>query len=107
MKKIPLPFIRAFENRILNVHPALLPDFGGKGMFGMNVHEAVIAAGVEQSGVSIHLVNEEYDKGRILFQAQYDIKEGETAESLAKGVLELEHLYYPKVISDFCLSIRA
>ncbi len=101
MKKIPQALIDGFEDRMLNIHPALLPKFGGKGMYGMHVHEAVVASGEKKSGISVHLVNEEYDEGKILFQAEYTLKEGETAESLAKGVLELEHLYYPQVVANY------
>lgn len=101
MKKIPGFLLEAYPDRILNIHPALLPSFGGKGMYGMNVHRAVIEAGAKQSGISIHLVNEEYDRGAILFQQSLEVHPQDTAESLAKRVLELEHRYYPQIIEEY------
>lgn len=81
---IPENLIKAFPNRIINIHPALLPNYGGKGMYGMKVHEAVIAAKEKESGISIHYVNEKYDEGEIIFQAKCGISEADTAEALAK-----------------------
>jgi len=101
MKKIPQYLIDNYEDRILNIHPALLPKYGGKGMYGMNVHQAVIEAGEPESGISIHLVNEDYDKGRILFQKSISILPEDDAESLASKVLELEHRHYPEVIESY------
>jgi phosphoribosylglycinamide formyltransferase-1 len=101
MKLIPARLTQAFDRKILNIHPALLPKFGGKGMYGMNVHEAVVSAGEAESGISIHLVNEKYDEGDVLFQAFYQLKEDETADSLAAEVLKLEHYHYPRQIEEY------
>lgn len=98
LKKIPDELIRAFPRRIVNIHPALLPKFGGKGMYGMNVHEAVIAAAEPESGMTIHLVNEVYDEGEILFQDKVAVQPGWTATDLQKAVLTLEHKHYPAVL---------
>lgn len=98
---VPPVLIQAFPNRILNIHPALLPEFGGKGMYGHHVHEAVKASANKESGISIHLVNEKYDEGEIIFQAKTSIDEPDTAETIQKKVLALEHEWYPKVIASF------
>lgn len=99
MKRIGPRTLAEFENRILNIHPCLLPKYGGQGMYGMRVHEAVIAAGDTESGVTIHLVNEEYDKGAILAQQSVAVHEGDTAESLAERVLAVEHSLYADTIA--------
>lgn len=96
--KIPLDLIRAYPDRILNIHPALLPKYGGKGMYGLAVHKAVIEAGDKESGISIHFVDEIYDHGRIFFQASCPISPEETSESLAKKIHELEYQHYPEQI---------
>jgi phosphoribosylglycinamide formyltransferase 1 len=101
---VPTHLIIAYPNHILNIHPALLPKYGGKGMYGMHVHKAVIAAGEQQSGITIHLVNEQYDEGQILFQAKCEIKPGYTPEDLADKIHLLEHQHYPKVIEEFILN---
>jgi phosphoribosylglycinamide formyltransferase-1 len=101
--KIPVPLIQAYPNKIINLHPALLPKFGGKGMYGMNVHEAVLKAGENESGISIHYVNEELDKGDIIFQVKCKIEGNDTAETLSKKVKALEHVYYPEII-ERCLA---
>jgi len=98
--KIPSYLIRRYKKRIINLHPALLPDFGGKGMYGDNVHKQVIASGAKESGISIHYVNEFYDEGEIIFQAKVAIQKDETPESLAKKIHELEYAYYPKVLKN-------
>lgn len=103
---IPEYLINAFPNRIINIHPALLPKFGGKGMYGHHVHTAVIEAGERESGITIHLVNEEYDRGEVLFQAKCEIENGETAESLAKKIHQLEYDHFPKVIMNYILPNR-
>ncbi|MGA1374069.1 MAG: phosphoribosylglycinamide formyltransferase [Flavobacteriales bacterium] len=95
---VPESFIARYGGRILNVHPSLLPAFGGKGMFGMHVHEAVHAAGVRETGMTVHRVNGEYDRGEILFQARAAIEPGDTPETIAAKVLELEHRFYPEVV---------
>jgi phosphoribosylglycinamide formyltransferase-1 len=96
--KIPEKLVKAFPDKIVNIHPALLPNYGGKGMYGMNVHEAVIANKDKESGITIHFVNEEYDKGRIILQAKCPIEANDTAEDLAKKVHALEYEYFPKAI---------
>ena len=101
MKQIPPRVIAAYRNRILNVHPALLPSFGGKGMYGMRVHEAVLAARSTQSGATVHLVDEEYDHGTIVLQERVDISPDETPETLAMKVLTLEHALLPEAIRRF------
>lgn len=102
---IPIKFLRAYPNRIVNIHPALLPKYGGKGMYGAKVHEAVLENNEKESGITIHYVNEEYDKGNIIFQAKYQIVQGETADSLAKKAHELEYKHYPRVIEELIDSI--
>ncbi len=104
IKKIPDALIEKYPGRILNVHPSLLPDFGGKGMYGLNVHKAVLEAGKKKSGLSIHLVDKGYDEGKILKQVQIDVLEGDTAESLLNKILELENIHYPLVIEEFVKS---
>lgn len=98
---IPAFLIRAFPEKIVNIHPALLPKFGGKGMFGMRVHEAIKKAGEKNTGITIHLVNEEYDKGRILFQKACTVADDDSLEQIAGKVHQLEHDSYPKVIEDW------
>jgi phosphoribosylglycinamide formyltransferase-1 len=96
------PFLtREFPNRILNIHPSLLPKYGGKGMYGHFVHEAVYNAGEKESGCTIHLVNERYDEGKIIFQAVCPISPDMNAIDIAKAVLRLEHTYYPQVIENY------
>ncbi len=97
---IPERLIKAFSAKIINIHPALLPKYGGKGMYGMNVHKAVIEAKDPQSGISIHYVNEKYDEGKIIAQHACAISENETAVSLAQKIHELEHEHFPKVIEQ-------
>ena len=96
--KVPPVLINAYPQRIVNIHPALLPKFGGKGMYGHFVHEAVIAAGEKQSGISIHYIDEVYDHGNIIFQCSCEITAGETPETLAKKIQLLEHAHYAPVI---------
>ncbi len=98
MKRIGPQTLAAFSNRILNIHPCLLPMHGGQGMYGMRVHEAVIASGDKESGATVHLVNAEYDKGAILAQQKIPVLEDDSAESLAKRVLALEHIIYADTI---------
>lgn len=102
---IPPKVTNAYEGRFVNLHPALLPYYGGKGMYGMNVHRAVIEAGDEHSGISIHQVNERYDEGKLLFQAACRVDEGMTPEQLAERVHELEYAHYPKVIEAVIASL--
>ncbi len=98
--KIPPALIQSFPKRIINIHPALLPEYGGKGMYGQKVHEAVIAAGEKESGISIHYVDELYDHGQLIFQATCPVLESDTAETLAHRIHQLEHKHYPTIIEE-------
>ena len=100
MRKMHPAVLEKYENRVFNIHPALLPKYGGKGMYGIHVHEAVIAAGEKESGVTIHRVNAQYDSGEIVRQATVPVLEGDTPETLAARVLEREHEFLVEVISD-------
>lgn len=100
---VPGDILSAFHHKVINIHPALLPKYGGKGMYGIHVHEAVIANAEKQSGITIHIVDEEYDKGKILCQATCDVAAVDTPESLADKVHELEYEYFPKVIENTVL----
>ena len=101
MKVLPTSFIKRLAGRILNIHPSLLPKYGGKGFYGIHVHEAVIAAGEQESGATVHLVAEEVDSGRILAQCRVPVLENDTPETLAARVLEQEHQLYWKTIRDY------
>jgi phosphoribosylglycinamide formyltransferase-1 len=98
---VPDYLVKKYEGRIINIHPALLPKYGGKGMYGMHVHEAVKAAGEAETGITIHLVNERYDEGKILLQARVKLTGSETAEEIAAKVHELEYRHYPDVIEKW------
>ena len=98
VKLVPAPVIAAYRGRIINVHPALLPAFGGKGMYGPRVHEAVLASGVQETGVTVHLVDEVYDRGAILAQARVPVLPGDTPDILAERVLAVEHRLLPAVV---------
>lgn len=98
--KIPQTLIEAYPRRIVNIHPALLPKFGGKGMYGQYVHEAVLQAGERETGITVHYVDEHYDNGDIIFQTACPILEGDTPETIAKRIHQLEHLHYPKVAEE-------
>jgi formyltetrahydrofolate-dependent phosphoribosylglycinamide formyltransferase len=98
--KIPPALVQAYPNKMVNIHPALLPKYGGKGMYGQHVHEAVIAAGETESGITIHYVDELYDHGKIIFQGKCRIEPGETAGSLAQKIHALEHEHYPRVVAE-------
>ena len=100
---IPPSIIQAYNGRIINIHPALLPNYGGKGMYGMWVHEAVIANKETESGITIHYVNEKYDEGNIIFQAKCAIDKNDTPEVLAAKIHLLEHEYFPKVIETLII----
>lgn len=104
LQLIPAYLIKAFQNRIINIHPSLLPNYGGKGMYGKHVHAAVKAANESKSGITIHLVNEKYDEGAIIAQYRREILPSDTSEDIGKKVLFLEHQYYPKVIEDYILN---
>lgn len=99
--KIPESLVRAYNNKIINIHPALLPAYGGKGMYGEKVHQAVINAGEKKSGITIHLVDEHYDNGKTLFQATVDVLSTDNADTLAEKIHVLEHEHYPKMISKW------
>ena len=98
---IPDNLIKAFPDKILNIHPALLPKYGGKGMYGMNVHKIIIKNKEKESGISIHLVNEKYDEGKIIFQAKCKINENDSPKTLAEKIHKLEYKHFPKVIEDW------
>lgn len=97
---VPGILTHEFEHRILNIHPALLPKYGGKGMYGMNVHAAVLEAGDPFSGITIHYVNRNYDEGAIVFQAKCEVLPGDNPESLASRIHKLEHQHYPRIIEE-------
>ncbi|MFH2055626.1 MAG: phosphoribosylglycinamide formyltransferase [bacterium] len=99
MKFLPKEIIEFVHGHVLNIHPALLPKYGGEGMYGIHVHEAVLAAGDKETGVTVHLVDQLYDHGRILAQTRVPVEPGDTPESLQKRVLKSEHQFYPEVVA--------
>ena len=101
---IPAPLVNAFPNKIINIHPALLPNYGGKGMYGAHVHEAIIQNKEKESGITIHYVNEQYDEGEFIFQASCEISPSDSPTDLAKKVQQLEHEHFPKVIENVLLT---
>jgi len=101
MKRVPVMVIDRFRNKILNIHPALLPSFGGAGMYGVHVHEAVLAAGVKISGATVHIVDEKYDNGPIVMQKAVEISKEDTPETLAAKILPIEHEIYPQALAAF------
>ena len=103
LKRIPSKIIQAYAGRILNIHPALLPAFGGEGMYGARVHEAVIASGASETGVTVHLVDDEYDRGPIVAQWRLPVNRSDTPDSLAARVLNVEHTVYPRVVEMVAL----
>lgn len=103
LRKIPPMVIKRYSNRIVNIHPALLPRYGGKGMYGMAVHQAVIESGDTVSGVTIHFVDEIYDNGEIIHQEEVPVLPGDTAEKLAARVLKVEHRLYPAILQELVL----
>jgi folate-dependent phosphoribosylglycinamide formyltransferase PurN len=105
LKLLPAPVIEAYRGRILNVHPALLPSFGGKGMWGMHVHRAVLASGARISGPTVHFVDEEYDQGSIIAQWPVPVLPGDSAEELAARVLAAEHWLYPRAADHVCRAL--
>lgn len=100
---VPPFLVKAYPNRIINIHPALLPKFGGKGMYGMHVHEAVVKAGEKESGITVHLIDEHYDKGTTLFQAKCAVESTDDAEAVAAKIHNLEQQYFPLAIESFVL----
>ena len=107
LKLVPQAVVVAYRRRILNVHPALLPSFGGKGMYGRNVHRAVIESGARLSGPTVHFVDEEYDRGTILAQWPVPVLRGDTPEALAARVLKIEHKLYPLAADHLCRAMAA
>jgi phosphoribosylglycinamide formyltransferase-1 len=100
LKKVPINILQAYERNVINIHPALLPKYGGKGMYGKHVHEAVISNKETESGITIHYVDEIYDNGEIILQEKCSISENDTAESLAEKIHQLEYKHYPDVIAN-------
>lgn len=100
LRLIPAAMVQAFPGRIVNIHPALLPKYGGKGMYGQRVHEAVIAAGERESGITIHLVNEHYDEGVHLFQVRCPVLPEDTPKTLAQRIHTLEHTHFPRMVEE-------
>jgi phosphoribosylglycinamide formyltransferase-1 len=98
--KFPEHILAAFPNKVINIHPALLPKYGGKGMYGAHVHTAVVANKEKESGITIHFVNENYDEGAIIFQAKTAVTESDTAETLAQKIHQLEYKHFPEVIAQ-------
>jgi formyltetrahydrofolate-dependent phosphoribosylglycinamide formyltransferase len=107
VKLVPTEVVARYRRRLLNIHPALLPSFGGKGMYGKRVHAAVIASGAEESGASVHFVDEEYDRGPVVAQRRVPVLQGDTPESLATRVLEVEHQLYPAAVDHVCEALAA
>ena len=103
LRKVEPKLIREFENRIINIHPSLLPKYGGKGMYGKYVHQSILENKEQESGITIHLVNEEFDKGKIIFQAKCKIVKGQTVEQLTKNIQKLEHEFFAKTIEEYIL----
>lgn len=105
MRLIPIELTRAYDRKMVNIHPSLLPKYGGKGMYGGHVHEAVIAAGEAESGITIHYVNEVYDDGEVLFQTTCNVDSGDNADALAQKIHALEHQHYPVVVEKLLTSL--
>jgi phosphoribosylglycinamide formyltransferase-1 len=103
--KIPADIIHAYPDRIINIHPSLLPAYGGKGMYGDHVHKAVVAAGETQTGITVHYVNERYDEGTVIFQKTCPVLPPDTADDVAAKVHELEYTHYPRVIEELLSQI--
>lgn len=99
--KVPLSLIQAYPSKIVNIHPALLPKYGGKGMYGSHVHEAIVANHEKETGITIHLVDEIYDNGKILFQAKCDVVESDSPEQVAQKVHELEYAHFPEQVEKW------
>ena len=104
--KIPEFIIKKYPNQIINIHPSLLPKYGGKGMYGLNVHEAVIKNKEKKTGISIHLVNQNYDEGNIIFQSKINISHNDTINSIASKVQLLEKEHFPRVIEEYLLKLQ-
>lgn len=103
---IPQNLIKAFPNKIINIHPALLPKFGGKGMYGDKVHQSVLDAGEEESGITIHLVNENFDEGEVIHQSRFRIEQGDDIEMIKFKGQQLEHLHYPRIVEQILKKMK-
>ncbi len=103
--KFPESIIKDYSNKIINIHPALLPNYGGKGMYGMNVHQAVLENHEKETGITIHYVNKNYDEGEFIFQKSINIEDCKTAEEIANKIHALEHQYFPEVIEKLLIQI--
>lgn len=106
LKKISNSLIQQFESKIINIHPALLPKYGGKGMYGIHIHKKVVENEEKESGITVHLVNENYDEGRILFQKALEVKESWDAETLASEILKIEHYWFPRVVEKYICELQ-
>lgn len=104
---VPQSLLAAFPNKIINLHPALLPKYGGKGMYGDNVHQAILDAGEEESGITIHFVNAQFDEGEIIHQSKFKIEPGDNLEMVKFKGQQLEHLHFPKVIENLLKKIKS
>lgn len=103
---VPHEILQAYPRRVVNIHPALLPDYGGKGMYGSRVHRAVIENREKESGISIHYVNDRYDEGDIIFQARCAVRPDDSPESLAERIHSLEHKHYPRIVEELVLAAQ-
>jgi phosphoribosylglycinamide formyltransferase 1 len=104
--KVPLEMTQAFPKKILNIHPALLPNYGGKGMYGIHVHRAVFENKEKETGITIHFVNEQYDKGAIVYQAKTELEESDTPETIAQKIHLLEQRYFPRIIEEVIVAVN-
>ncbi|MBD3748464.1 MAG: phosphoribosylglycinamide formyltransferase [Sphingobacteriales bacterium] len=104
---VPQPLLKAFPNKIINIHPSLLPKYGGKGMYGEKVHQAVLADGEQESGITIHFVNEAFDEGEIIHQSKFKIEKGDDLEMIKFKVQQLEHQHFPKVIEALLKKMKS
>jgi len=104
---IPENLLKAFPNKIINIHPALLPKYGGKGMYGDNVHQAILDAGEEESGITIHFINEHFDEGEPIHQSRFKIEKGDDIEMIKFKGQQLEHLHYPKVVEQLLKKMKS
>ena len=102
--KIPLALVNKYTHKIINIHPALLSKYGGKGMYGMNIHKAVVEAKEKETGITIHLIDEIYDNGEVIFQTSCSVEPDDTPEIVAKKISLLEQTYFPKVVEEYILS---
>jgi phosphoribosylglycinamide formyltransferase-1 len=104
---VPMSLLKAFPNRIINLHPALLPKYGGAGMYGDNVHKAILAAGEEESGITIHFVNEAFDEGEIIHQSKFKIEPGDNLEMIKFKGQQLEHVHFPRVVENLLKKMKS